>query len=200
MGVVLEFRHALTRSRKAKTDSAGRLPVLSSTLENRKKSSGGMLPRIFQLETPCRLTPASLAAAFGPPTAAITSATVLSMPQHNIHSVYLSSVHDTSMENLQSMAPNTAMDSDQIIGERLRSLRKHFGIGRESQEVFGRRFGVEKTAWSNYENGHRPVPVDLADRLCRDLGVSMDWLYRGNGVAMPPRLLQTLLPTIRKQA
>jgi transcriptional regulator with XRE-family HTH domain len=109
-------------------------------------------------------------------------------------------VNGMLIENTLPVGRNASMDSDQVIGGRLRALRKHFGNGRENQERFARRFGAEKTAWSNYETGTRPVPVELADRLCRDLGISLDWIYRGNGVAMPVALLQKLQPSLRKRA
>jgi len=197
--MIIQFPHAFTR--KPKTDSAGFLPTRFKASEKTRKYSGGMYSsRIFQLDTAVVPTPASSAAAFWPPTASITSDTVLSIPPYKTRSVDCQAVHNMVIENKRSVACYASMDNNKMIGERLRSLRKHFGNGRESQELFARRFGVEKTAWSNYETGVRPVPVELADRFCRDLGISMDWLYRGNGVAMPISLLQALQTPIRKRA
>ena len=109
-------------------------------------------------------------------------------------------VHNMLIEKSHQVACNVCMDNDKMIGQRLRSLRKHFGNGRETQELFARRFAVEKTAWSNYETGVRPVPVELAGRLCDNLGISMDWLYRGNNATMPPSLLQAIQTPERKRA
>lgn len=92
------------------------------------------------------------------------------------------------------------MDDPRIIGARLKAIRTYFGDHRESQAVFAARVGAEKTAWSNWETGYRIIPVETASRMCTALGISLDWLYRSNAAAMPPRLLQQLEPVLRRRA
>lgn len=168
-----------------------------------RKCLEAIKPLTFQLETAVLPTPASLAASRGPPIASITSVTDASMPSSNPRSVDSQEVHDLTMEESRPVMSPVDMDSKALIGLRLRRIREHFGIN-ESQESFGRRFGVEKTAWSNYETGARPLPVHVADRICHNLGLSLDWIYRGNGVAIPPALLSKIelphQPPQRKRA
>lgn len=119
---------------------------------------------------------------------------------YNTRKVDMSSIHENAMEPPSPAPQNAGMDDPVLIGRRLKAIRRHFGEGRESQEVFAGRFGAEKTAWSNWETGYRVIPVEIADKMCRQLGISLDWLYRGNGIAMPATLLRELEPKIRKTA
>lgn len=69
------------------------------------------------------------------------------------------------------------------LGKRMRDLRKHFeGAEFGSARRFARRIGLSESQWSNFENGNRrpglKTALSIADQ-CK--GISLDWIYRGEG-------------------
>lgn len=64
------------------------------------------------------------------------------------------------------------------IGDRIKSVRKHFGI---TQAEFGEKIGVKGNTVTTYENGTRS-PSDVAIvSICREYGVDEIWLREGIG-------------------
>ena len=64
------------------------------------------------------------------------------------------------------------------IGERIKSVRKHFKL---TQAEFGERIGVKGNTIATYEIG-RNAPVDaIFSLLCREYGVNEIWLRSGEG-------------------
>lgn len=68
----------------------------------------------------------------------------------------------------------TSVDS---ISERLELTREALGL---SQAEFARRVGITEQAYTNYKRGARRISHDQAEKLCRAIGVSLDWIYRGD--------------------
>lgn len=68
--------------------------------------------------------------------------------------------------------------------ERIKLLRKHLGL---TQAEFGARIGVKGNTVTGYENCLR-VPSDaVIISICREFGVSPEWLKLGVGEMFAPR-------------
>ena len=69
------------------------------------------------------------------------------------------------------------------MNERIKQLRKYLGL---NQTDFGSRIGIKQTSIANYESGTR-VPLDtVVASICREFGVSEQWLRTGTGEMFPP--------------
>lgn len=64
------------------------------------------------------------------------------------------------------------------IGERVKSVRKEVRL---TMEKFGDRLGVGKSSISEIESDKRGLTDQMARSICREFGVSMDWLQNGTG-------------------
>ena len=64
------------------------------------------------------------------------------------------------------------------MNERVREIRTHLNM---SQEEFGMRIGIKKSAVSKLENGSNQPSDQTAMLICREFGVNEDWLRTGNG-------------------
>lgn len=62
---------------------------------------------------------------------------------------------------------------------RLVELRKH-GL-HLTQEEFGKRLGVRKTAISKIERGENKLTEQMQKSICREFGVNPEWLASGTG-------------------
>ena len=62
--------------------------------------------------------------------------------------------------------------------ERVKELRKALGL---TQEKFGERIGVKKSAISQIENGSNGVTDQLRLAVCREFRVSEEWMRTGEG-------------------
>jgi len=69
---------------------------------------------------------------------------------------------------------------------RIRAARDALGL---TQVDICRAIRVDKSAWSKYEGGKRPLPDTVAYRFAERFGVTMDFLYRGrlDGIDEPLR-------------
>lgn len=68
-------------------------------------------------------------------------------------------------------------------GERVKALRTELGSNEKKMtlEEFGKRLGVSKNAISNIENGNRKLTDQMCRSICREFGVSEEWLRDGIG-------------------
>lgn len=80
------------------------------------------------------------------------------------------------------------------IAKRLRLLREALDNTQASMASLA---GVTPAAWGNYESGLRRIRVDEALRLCSALGVTLDWVYRGNMSQLPIELGEKLQLELR---
>lgn len=65
------------------------------------------------------------------------------------------------------------------INERIRVLRKDL-LGM-TLDAFGKRVGVTKAAVSDIERGRNNVTEQMFNSICREFGVSSEWLRNGTG-------------------
>lgn len=65
------------------------------------------------------------------------------------------------------------------MNKRLIELRKH-GL-HLTQEEFGKRLGVRKTAISKLERGENNLTKQMQTAICREFNVNPDWLLYGTG-------------------
>ncbi|WP_394992664.1 helix-turn-helix domain-containing protein [Emticicia sp.] len=66
------------------------------------------------------------------------------------------------------------------IGERIKELRAGF-----SQDEFGKKFGVTSVTISAIEKGKQNPGWDLAELICDEFGVSLDWLRGKTEIRTP---------------
>lgn len=78
------------------------------------------------------------------------------------------------------------------VAERLQKLRETLGFTQSAMSsMIG---GTERgQTWQNYEAGRRLIAVPHALALCQRLGITLDWIYRGNVLGLPPELRTKLL-------
>lgn len=69
------------------------------------------------------------------------------------------------------------------MNERIKELRKFLGL---SGEKFGEKLGITRGAVSNIENGSRNVTEQIVKSICREFGVSEQWLRTGEGEMLVP--------------
>lgn len=62
--------------------------------------------------------------------------------------------------------------------DRIREVREHFGL---SMEKFGSRIGIGKASISLLESGKNNPSVQTITLICREFGVSEQWLRTGEG-------------------
>lgn len=62
------------------------------------------------------------------------------------------------------------------MNSRIKELRQHLDL---SQEDFGARLGVTKTAISRLESGNRNITEQMLRAICREFGVAYQWLTEG---------------------
>ena len=63
-------------------------------------------------------------------------------------------------------------------GERVRILRKELSL---SQEIFGKKLSVRKTAISKIERGENCLTDRMLKSICREFNVNDEWLRSGKG-------------------
>ena len=91
-------------------------------------------------------------------------------------------------KNLRVMG-NEGPTSQKTVGRRLKATR---ALTDFTQAEFAMLLGIETTAYNNYELGKRPMPTDVAIRICVKIGVDLDWIYRGLRTGLPLHLAQQL--------
>lgn len=80
-------------------------------------------------------------------------------------------------------------------GERVKEIRKALGL---TLEKFGEKLGVGKTAISKIEKDERGVTDQMAKGICREYGVSEDWLRDGSGEMFAPDSEEELKALVKR--
>jgi transcriptional regulator with XRE-family HTH domain len=70
------------------------------------------------------------------------------------------------------------------IEERIKFIRTQFA---QSQDEFGAKIGLKKSAISRIETGSSNPSEQTIKLICREFGVSYDWLKNGNEPMMVPQ-------------
>jgi DNA-binding XRE family transcriptional regulator len=97
------------------------------------------------------------------------------------------SVRAFATKGLDQVLPVNTRDE---VGRRLRHLRFAYGYG--SIGAWADFIGLGRTAWQNYEAGTRLIKVEEALKLCQTVGVTLDWIYRGEPSMLPMHVLERL--------
>lgn len=84
--------------------------------------------------------------------------------------------------------PPTHLD---LIAFRLRSTRLALEL---SQAELCRLTGIATNTWNQYEKGISRPELDKALILCEKLGITLDWIYRGDPSGLPLRITEKLRP------
>jgi len=196
MGVLVCFpvrRHARASSitLKPKTRGDADRPFAARKFRKISALSLAILPRAFQLLTAGSPTPANDAAAVTPPTASITESTVSNMAGICSRRVNKSSLHNSVMDCSRFVSFNRRMvESVKSLGNRLKTTREAPGI---SAAELCKTIQVRPNRWSQYENGERRITLEVANKLCDEFGVSLDWIYRANPSQLPHALRMKML-------
>lgn len=89
----------------------------------------------------------------------------------------------------RNQPPEPHPESVPAIADRLTRTRLAMRL---RQAAFCRRVGIGVAAWNNYEQGIRRISVDHALKLCRTIGVTTDWIYRGFPSQLPRDLAMAI--------
>ncbi|WP_323008239.1 helix-turn-helix transcriptional regulator [Paracoccus sp. (in: a-proteobacteria)] len=83
------------------------------------------------------------------------------------------------------------------VGERLAAFRKSLG---KNQIQFAEELGVSQSAYKNYEREATDPPVSLAIKLCKEYGLSAEWLILGRSgmtAAMTDNIIESAVTVTR---
>jgi transcriptional regulator with XRE-family HTH domain len=75
------------------------------------------------------------------------------------------------------------------IATRLRITREAFGLG---QNEFARRAGIASNTYNQYEQGKNVPRLDIANQICDEYGITLDWIYRGDISGLPLHIANLL--------
>jgi len=75
------------------------------------------------------------------------------------------------------------------IARRLIATRLALGL---TQAELCRRSGVQQSTYNQFEKAINIISQKQAVRLCEALGLTLDWIYRDDPGALPPKLVQAL--------
>ena len=56
--------------------------------------------------------------------------------------------------------------------------------------------GISESRWSNYVSGDRRITLEIANRLCDEFGLTLDWIYRANPAGLPHSIRIKLPPRV----
>jgi ribosome-binding protein aMBF1 (putative translation factor) len=116
----------------------------------------------------------------------MTSSTDLSIPAYSSRTVKMSSLHASAIESSMNVVFNRTM------AETLKSLAFRLKTTREALDLNAaelcRQIKCKPNRWSQYEGGERKITLDVANRLCDEFGLSLDWIYRANPAQLPHAL------------
>lgn len=75
--------------------------------------------------------------------------------------------------------------SQKAVGARLKIIRLYLDL---PQEKMAEKYGLSsQQGWANYESGKRPLPYEVAVVIADDLGIPLDWIYRGIAYFLPTK-------------
>jgi DNA-binding XRE family transcriptional regulator len=81
-------------------------------------------------------------------------------------------------------------ESKEAVGWRLELLRE--ALTPFDQKRMAEHLGITPSGWHHYSKGSNRPTLDVAMKLCRLYGVTLDWIYRGHRYAVPPSVQERL--------
>lgn len=69
-------------------------------------------------------------------------------------------------------------------------MREALGL---SQAELCRAIGIAPNRWNQFEQGKRRITVDVARRLKKNYGVTLDYIYEGDLSGLPKRIVDELV-------
>lgn len=94
---------------------------------------------------------------------------------------------------MKELAPT----SREAISSRLKLTRLATGL---SQTEFAKKIDMGLQTWNNYERGISRISIDEALKVCRGVGVGLDWIYQGDETLLPAYLLEGIRRLRKEQA
>jgi transcriptional regulator with XRE-family HTH domain len=88
------------------------------------------------------------------------------------------------------------MDRPEIIGTRLRALRRTL---KHNQKTFCEVVGISEQAWNHFEHGRRAPTVKDGVKIAKKTGVTLDWIYCGDGQGLQDKVLKKRLEDVEAE-
>jgi len=102
----------------------------------------------------------------------------------------MSSVHTLEIATDVESGENPPMTTTtRSIAKRLELTRSALNL---SSAELCREIKCKPNRWSQYESGDRRITLAIAERLCDQYGVTLDWIYRNDTRLLPSKLLEKL--------
>jgi DNA-binding XRE family transcriptional regulator len=223
MGTIIKFPRRRHHGRaSAATGSEGsaipqragsaRSPRALNASDIIRNISGGIEPRLRQLDTACAPRLTMRATSNVPPRASITASTEFSgasgiMVEPDIYTerVFCKPIHLVCSSDLGISAPFPAMPKHllhprSVEAVRLRLIALRMAIG-PNQRRFAEKAAIANNTWSNYENEvGRRISLEEAFKLVDTYGVTLDWIYEGRAGQMPGDLMEKIRAVEAKAA
>lgn len=80
------------------------------------------------------------------------------------------------------------------IARRLITTRRALNL---TQADLCRSSGIQPNTYNQYEKAKNIISLTQALRLCKTLGLTLDWIYMGDPIALPARVIQALAAQAR---
>jgi ribosome-binding protein aMBF1 (putative translation factor) len=105
------------------------------------------------------------------------------MSHFSSQSVTKVKLHASEIEKSLHVGLNKPMtETLKSLAFRLKTTREALNL---SAAEICRQIKCKPNRWSQYESGERKIILDIAERLCNEFGLSLDWIYRGNPAMLP---------------
>jgi len=90
------------------------------------------------------------------------------------------------------------------MAETNKSLADRVKLTREALEISAadlcKRLDIDANRWSQYESGKRRITMPVANKLCDEFDLSLDWIYRANPAQLPHALRLKMRQATPKKA
>ena len=87
------------------------------------------------------------------------------------------------------------MKGGEIVKDRIRKIRRDLDL---TQQEFADRIGIKRNTIANYETGRNEPTDPVVSLICREFGVSEEWLRNGTGEMFAPDASGELEALVKK--
>lgn len=199
MGIILRFpSHAVASRLGRACKSAKASSVTSPTPRSRAKStkarqcSAGIEPRARQELTVDGVSCRAPATTPVPPNASMSSPTDPNIPTNIVRGLrtcqeFAHCEQTSPVEYAEIRIMQTQRDHD---GRDLAILRKALGF--DDQVSFCKALDIAKSTWNPFETGSRPISLEVAKKIKKRFGISLDFTLDRDWGALSPKLLRVM--------